>query len=142
MEQSLKKNNEQITQAFNDTLQAIWMSNEGNQVWAAHNEFTVSFVIEPRYVPERDWDLNMDEIISNSAYVLSEERCDADLTAPEPFAAIIDGLRSANLAMCEGESILFDSFASEREFESEVLRAIEHWDMEQEETPSGVPEID
>ena len=120
---------EENIQVFNDSVQAVLASIAGQEVWIAFDRHTTSFAAEPRYVPETEWDFNLDEIISEASYILSDERADTELADAEPFAMILDGLRQADLVVIRDGNVLFDSFASERHFERAIVRAIEEWDM-------------
>ncbi|WP_158822444.1 hypothetical protein [Granulicella sp. S156] len=129
--QVLTTNSEENTRAFNTSVQAVIASLAGTAIWFARDRFTTAFAAEPRYLPEIEWDLNLDEIISECSYVLSDEHSDADLTDGESFAAIVHSLKTVGLLEIVDGVLMFDSFATQSEFEGEVVRAIEGWEMEQ-----------
>jgi hypothetical protein len=113
---------EENTRRLANCVEAITAWGTGVDIWVAR----------PRFVTESDWDLCLDEIISENSYILSEERADADLTEPEPFEKIIEELKRSDLLVAGDDGLLYDSFASETEFSDRVVRAIEEWDSGQE----------
>jgi len=104
---------------------------EGQKVWLVVNRYTVAFAASPRYVPQNEWDLEFDEIISDASHILSDKRAEADMYEPEPFGAIIEHLVQVELVVIREGQRLFDSFASQDTFENAVVPAIEKWDMNQ-----------
>jgi hypothetical protein len=123
---------EENTRRLANCVEAITAWGTGVDIWVARDEHSLAFAVGPRFVTESDWDLCLDEIISENSYILSDERADADLTEPEPFERIIEELKRSDLLVAGDDGLLYDSFASETEFSDRVVRAIEEWDSDQE----------
>jgi hypothetical protein len=104
----------------------------GVDIWYIHDANTLAFAAEPRFVEEGELEYDLGELISDGAYILSDERSDKDLTDPDILEVILNELRVSGLAVPDDSHTLYDSFAREEEFSSRIVCAIEHWDMEHE----------
>ena len=103
----------------------------GQEVWMADEPTMerIYFAVGPRFVPEADWHLDLDELISEGAYIVTEEGADVDLFVGEPLAAVVEALSNHALLKVTNGTPTFDSFADEREVQSVVTRALEEWEM-------------
>jgi len=109
----------------------VWQS--GEDIWFVDDEHTLAFAAEPRFVVEEELEYDLDELISDGAYILSAERSDKDLTDPDILEVICTELRLSGLAVLDDDShLLYDCFARKEEVSSRIVGAIEKWDMEHE----------
>ena len=123
---------EKIKEQIENGAKAFVAASTGQEVWIAieHNEPKVYFATGPRFVPEEDWDLDLDQLISEGSYIVSGSGLDYDLIDGEPFAAVLESLHNEGLLEMKKNGRFFDSFADEDEVQSVVTCALEQWDME------------
>jgi hypothetical protein len=127
-----KSPSEKLREQIAYGAQAFVAANSGQEVWMIIRDEgrEAYFATGPRFVPEEDWDLNLDELISDGSYIVMESGIDYDLFDGEPFAEVLEGLLNEGLMEIRGNRRFFDSFANEDEVQSSVTCALEAWDMD------------
>jgi hypothetical protein len=122
---------DKVVDQISKATEALIASSNGQKVFGAVDPVSAEmfFAVGPRFVPEQELTFTLDQVIGESADILTGAGLEYDLYDEEPAAAVRDELLNMGLLEPTPDGDRYDSFSEESRFRSVITVALEDWEM-------------
>ena len=122
---------DKVVAQISNATEALIAATNGQDVFGAADllDAEMFFAVGARFVPEQELPFILDELIGESAYILTGAGLEYDLDDEKPNAAVRDELLNMGLLERTPNGDLFDSFSEVSRFRSVITVALEDWEM-------------